>query len=322
MRCKVKDLKYIGQQEPVENLLVIDFEATCDDPALTSANVGTNGADGVDHVVGEIIEIPIVCVDGLTGEIKDTFHTYVKPQYSKISAYCTALTSITQEMVDNAPTFEEAWKLVQTFLHEGKYTKDNSVCITFGSSDFGVMLPNQLALCARLAPVIGSARLPATKTASSSTAMGTVGTLGTGETKTATSSTTTVALGADGTVDSVGAANPSLASSGVSPAANTLSGGKNYEPLTPGSSIRSLINDVESTGIVVPDLFKQWYDIKYSYRMFYKVATTTFASMVKHSGIEMVGTFHSGLSDALNTAAILKKMIADGYGIGRTKVSE
>jgi inhibitor of KinA sporulation pathway (predicted exonuclease) len=266
MTSKAAELKSIVEQEPVENLLVIDLEANCDDKKF---------------VMPEIIEFPIVCVDGLTGEIKDVFRTYIRPLESKISNFCTKLTGITQEMVDVAPYFGQAWDQVLAFLEEKNYNSDNSVCITFGSSDLGVMLPNQLAMFGGLPLPLRSERYNRDCVVVAGIKRG----------------TTRLSL---------------------SPPPAALSGGESGEPVSTGSSARKTIAAVRDVGIEVPKLFEHWYDIKRSYQMLYKVKITNFESMVKHSGITKVGRSHSGLDDSINTATILKKMIADGYGIGRS----
>lgn len=72
-----------------DNILIIDLEATCwnDRPPKGQEN--------------EIIEIGVCIMDAKTGMVSKNEGILVKPQYSKVSLFCTELTSITQEMLDN-----------------------------------------------------------------------------------------------------------------------------------------------------------------------------------------------------------------------------
>ncbi len=77
--------------------LVVDLEATCDD----------RGAVPRDE--SETIEIGAVLVDPVTLEALEEFQTFVRPVvHPRLTAFCTELTTITQEDVDGAPTFRIA----------------------------------------------------------------------------------------------------------------------------------------------------------------------------------------------------------------------
>ena len=80
-----------------EYYFVVDLEATCDDGGL------------VPRDQTEIIEIGGVLVEGRTLRIVAEFMTFVRPVlHPTLTAFCTQLTTITQDMVDPAPTFAEA----------------------------------------------------------------------------------------------------------------------------------------------------------------------------------------------------------------------
>lgn len=72
----------VGPQQ-YDAFCVLDFEATCDD---------------VRHFPNqEIIEFPIVVVDGKTYEVTARFHEYVRPIHNpKLTKFCTDLTGIQQ----------------------------------------------------------------------------------------------------------------------------------------------------------------------------------------------------------------------------------
>ena len=83
--------------------LIIDLEATCwEDEAMRGKN--------------EIIEIGAVLTDDKYNKIDD-ISIMVKPiNYPQLSAFCTKLTSITQDMVDGAVDFTEAMDQLSGFV--------------------------------------------------------------------------------------------------------------------------------------------------------------------------------------------------------------
>lgn len=85
--------------ETTNKILVIDLEATC-----------WQGVQPKDQV-SEIIEIGIALLDASTGEITVNQGILIKPIKSKVSSFCTELTTITQEMLDeDGISFNEACK--------------------------------------------------------------------------------------------------------------------------------------------------------------------------------------------------------------------
>ncbi|KAG0374679.1 hypothetical protein BGX24_010099, partial [Mortierella sp. AD032] len=65
----------------------------------------------------EVIEFPVVLLDGSTLEIVDEFHSYVRPTHRPIlSDFCKDLTGISQETVDSAPTFVEVLERFEEWL--------------------------------------------------------------------------------------------------------------------------------------------------------------------------------------------------------------
>ncbi|BFZ62399.1 3'-5' exoribonuclease 1 [Saitoella coloradoensis] len=90
---------------PRRYLLCCDVEATAEE----------GFAPGV--YPHEIIEFPIVLYDVETKQVVDRFRTYIKPvKNPKLSEFCTTLTGITQDQVDDAPTFPDALKTVEAWL--------------------------------------------------------------------------------------------------------------------------------------------------------------------------------------------------------------
>lgn len=103
-----------------ERYLVIDFEATCCDK-------GT-----VPREQMEIIEIGAVMVEADNYQVVNEFQSFVRPvRHPKLTAFCTDLTSIHQQDVDNAPVFQDAITSFKTWL----YQYSNFVFCSWGDYD-------------------------------------------------------------------------------------------------------------------------------------------------------------------------------------------
>lgn len=81
-------------------LLVVDIEATCWDQPKDQPAGEKN----------EIIEIGLVPVSLKTLIIGEPKSILIKPSMSKVSAFCTKITTLTQEQVDAGISFREACK--------------------------------------------------------------------------------------------------------------------------------------------------------------------------------------------------------------------
>ena len=143
--------------QPFEYLVVLDFEATCDE----SSNGSRFGPQ-------EVIEFPLVVIEVATGETKAIFRRYVTPQvHPKLTAFCTGLTGITNAMVapeSGALPFGTVWTQVEAFLREQNLlpplTSSSAsspstastapphrwAFVTCGDWDLRTMLPAQLSL--------------------------------------------------------------------------------------------------------------------------------------------------------------------------------
>jgi ERI1 exoribonuclease 3 len=112
--------------------LVLDFEATCD--------------EGKQPFPQEIIEFPVIKVNGRTLETEDIFHTYISPEAHPIlTPFCTQLTGITQDKVDGQPTLSQALNDFHSWLgRNGLLESDVSFSfVTCGDWDLKTMLPGQ-----------------------------------------------------------------------------------------------------------------------------------------------------------------------------------
>lgn len=89
-------------------VLVIDLEATCSDD---------------ESIMGEAMEIIEIgaCWVNEEGEVLEVFQSFVRPtQHPILTKFCTELTTITQDQVDGAPTFDQIAPLFEQFaqLHQ------------------------------------------------------------------------------------------------------------------------------------------------------------------------------------------------------------
>ncbi|VDL71163.1 unnamed protein product [Nippostrongylus brasiliensis] len=112
-------------------LLVLDFEATCSLYKI--------------HPYQEIIEFPVAKVDTKTWSICSYFHHYVRPVANPtLSSFCTHLTGIIQEMVDDQPTIEEVLCSFDEWMKKEQILDSRFAFVTCGDWDLGVMLPSEL----------------------------------------------------------------------------------------------------------------------------------------------------------------------------------
>jgi inhibitor of KinA sporulation pathway (predicted exonuclease) len=89
-----------------EHYLVIDFEATCCDRG------------SVPREQTEIIEIGAVMVETQRLQVVSEFQSFVRPvRHPRLTAFCTQLTSITQQQVDAAPAFQDAMAAFEQWLY-------------------------------------------------------------------------------------------------------------------------------------------------------------------------------------------------------------
>lgn len=101
-----------------KQILVIDLETTC----------WENKA--VENQESEIIEIGISVIDVAKRERVSSESIIVKPERSTVSPFCTQLTTITQEMVDEGISYAEACKILRE-----KYDSRNANWASWGDFD-------------------------------------------------------------------------------------------------------------------------------------------------------------------------------------------
>jgi len=115
----------------VRYFLVIDFEATCDEP--------------VNQFPREMIEFPIVAVDAQSLEVIGEFQQYVKPVIHPIlSNFCTNLTGITQAQVNQSKSFTEVVAMADEWIKKTCGIDLSEVYVaTYSNWDFGTLFAIQ-----------------------------------------------------------------------------------------------------------------------------------------------------------------------------------
>ncbi|VDP13616.1 unnamed protein product [Soboliphyme baturini] len=124
--------------QKLKYLLILDFEATCHQ-------------DLKPLEPQEIIEFPCLKLSTELAKVESTFHRYVRPVFNPIlTPFCTSLTGIIQEMVDDESPFEEVFRQFQSWLDNEGLLKDEMVdkwaFVTCGDWDLNIMLPKQCSV--------------------------------------------------------------------------------------------------------------------------------------------------------------------------------
>ncbi|HEY1195360.1 3'-5' exonuclease [Flavobacterium sp.] len=106
-----------------DKIIIIDLEATCWQGAVPKGQQN------------EIIEIGLAVLDTETGEISKNKGILVKPQRSSVSLFCTELTTITQDLLDqNGVSFEDA---INQLVDE--YNPDLYTWASYGQYDLNML---------------------------------------------------------------------------------------------------------------------------------------------------------------------------------------
>ncbi|WP_026904659.1 3'-5' exonuclease [Pedobacter glucosidilyticus] len=104
----------------LDKILIIDLEATCWED---KAPVGMES---------DIIEIGLCLLDVQSGEISDSRAILVIPERSELSEFCTSLTTITQQLLDEqAISFKEACNILKK-----EYQSQSRAWASFGAYDY------------------------------------------------------------------------------------------------------------------------------------------------------------------------------------------
>ncbi|KAK9768385.1 hypothetical protein K7432_001045 [Basidiobolus ranarum] len=134
--------KYLKNYQPYDYYLCFDVEATCERGKFM-------------EFPNEIIEFPVVLLDGATFRVVDEFHAYVRPTKNPVlSQFCIELTGISQCVVDVSPTFEEVLALFGIWLMErGLFIEYSCAFITDGPFDIRDFIEKQCRQSKILRPI-------------------------------------------------------------------------------------------------------------------------------------------------------------------------
>lgn len=109
-------------------IFVLDFEANC----------VKNG----ELTPQEIVEFPVVPIDVFNRKalVDYIFHEYVKPEYHELTQFCTELTGIKKETVQNSSYLIDVLEKFKLYLEDNKIKPEDFVFITCGDWDFRTCL--------------------------------------------------------------------------------------------------------------------------------------------------------------------------------------
>jgi inhibitor of KinA sporulation pathway (predicted exonuclease) len=102
----------------LDHVLVVDVESTCWEGSPPPGEVS------------EIIEIGVCSVEVASGERGERRSILVRPVRSRVSPFCTRLTTLTQEQVDAGVSFAEACALLRK-----EFRSDRRVWASYGDYD-------------------------------------------------------------------------------------------------------------------------------------------------------------------------------------------
>ncbi|KAL1552940.1 ERI1 exoribonuclease 3-like isoform X1 [Salvia divinorum] len=118
------------QFQDFQYFVVIDFEATCDKERVPYPQ--------------EIIEFPSVIVSSITGQLEDSFQTYVRPSCNQhLTDFCKDLTGIQQIQVDHGVSLSEALLSHDKWLENKGIKNANFAIVTWSDWDCQVMLESE-----------------------------------------------------------------------------------------------------------------------------------------------------------------------------------
>ncbi|CAG8529749.1 6179_t:CDS:2 [Diversispora eburnea] len=121
----------------IDYLVVIDFEATCDENEAAQASQVTKET-------AEIIEFAWVIVDTNTLEVVDQHTQYVKPVNTPLTTFCTTLTNITWDKLEQAGTLENAITNLDNYIKSRIISQNKTFCFcTHGAWDLRIQMPRE-----------------------------------------------------------------------------------------------------------------------------------------------------------------------------------
>ena len=102
----------------------------------------------------EIIEFPCLKICTKTFEVVSEFHYYVRPKFHpKLSEFCTELTGIMQETVENELEFCQVMDKFQAWLEVENLNGANFAMVTCGDWDLRTCLRRQCEISQMTLPI-------------------------------------------------------------------------------------------------------------------------------------------------------------------------
>ncbi|MBI5966606.1 MAG: exonuclease domain-containing protein [Deltaproteobacteria bacterium] len=101
----------------LDKIIVVDLETTCEDETGK-------------RLPREVIEVGVCFLDIQAGDITERQSILVRPVFSKVSDFCTKLTTLTQKQVESGIPFAEACALL-----EERYKTKRRVWASYGDFD-------------------------------------------------------------------------------------------------------------------------------------------------------------------------------------------
>ena len=101
----------------LDGIIVVDLETTCED-------------ETGEELPREVIEVGVCFLDLRSGEITERQSILVRPAFSKVSDFCTKLTTLTQKQVESGIPFAEACALLKE-----RYKTKRRVWASYGDFD-------------------------------------------------------------------------------------------------------------------------------------------------------------------------------------------
>ena len=103
----------------LDKIIIVDIESTCWDGKVPEGQTS------------EIIEIGICLLDVNSGEITQNEGIIIKPERSEVSKFCTELTTITPDMVEDGISFADACRIIKK-----QYDGQSRAWASYGAYDF------------------------------------------------------------------------------------------------------------------------------------------------------------------------------------------
>ena len=101
----------------LDKITVVDLETTCED-------------ETGEEPPREVIEVGVCLLDHRSGDITERQSILVRPAFSKVSDFCTKLTTLTQEQVESGIPFSQACALL-----EERYKTKRRIWASYGDFD-------------------------------------------------------------------------------------------------------------------------------------------------------------------------------------------